>query len=82
MFLKKYNNFLNYGRWSNKDTKFYLILDLVGVSQQLVDDSNKPSDKSNRDPTKVQPAYIRYLPLWMLKDPKEGFGKKKNKNGK
>ena len=59
MALKKYNNLLTSGRWSNKDPKDTQILALVGVAQNLADDSKKSSDKSNtseRDTTKVDPA--------------------------
>ena len=46
MALKKYNNLLTSGRWSNKDPKDYHILYLVGVDQKLADDSKKSSDQS------------------------------------
>ena len=65
--------------WSNKDTKYDQILFLVGVDQNLADDSKKSSEKSNssnRDSTKVEPAYIRYLPPWILEEPKVGVGNK------
>ena len=37
MSLKKYNNLLHSGRWSNKDPKDAHILDLVVVAQDLSD---------------------------------------------
>ena len=56
MALKKYNNLLTSGRWSTKDPNDDQILSIVGVSQNLSDDSKKSSEKSNtsnRDTTKV-----------------------------
>ena len=44
MYLKNCNNLINSGTWSNKDPKGTQILDLVGVDQKIVDDSNKSSD--------------------------------------
>ena len=38
MSLKKHNNLLTSGRWSNKDPKYVQILSLVGVAQKLADD--------------------------------------------
>ena len=70
MALKKYNNLLTSGRWSNKYHNDAQILSLVGVAQNLADDSKKSSDKFNKDPNKGEPAYIRYLPPWVLEDPK------------
>ena len=81
MDLKKYNNLLNSERWTNKDTKDAHILNLVGVAQKLADESNKSSEKSYRESTKCEPAYIRYIPLWMLEDQKMGLGNK-TKDGK
>ena len=81
MALKKYNNLLTSGRWSTKNTKDDQILALVGVAQNLSDDSKKASEKSNRESTKCEPAYIRYIPLWMLEDQKMGLGNK-TKDGK
>ena len=81
MDLKKYNNLLNSERWTNKDTKDAHIPALVGVAQKLADESNKSSEKSNRESTKCEPAYIRYIPLWMLEDQKRGLGNK-TKDGK
>ena len=75
MSLKNYNNLLTSGRWSNKYPKDYQILVLVGVAQNLSDDSKKSSDKSNTSnmkSTKVEPAYIRDLPPWILEAPKGG----------
>ena len=54
--LKKCNNLLTSGRWSNKDPKDDHIMDLVGVAQKLSDDSNKSSDKYNNDPAKGKTA--------------------------
>ena len=47
MYLKKYNTLLTLGRWSNKDPKDDQILALVGVAQNIADDSNKSTEKSN-----------------------------------
>ena len=52
MALKKYNNLLTPGMWTNKYPKDDHILALVGVPQNLADDSNKSSDKYNRGSTK------------------------------
>ena len=60
MALKKYNNLLTSGRWSNKDTKDDQILALVGLAQNLADDSKKASEKSNtsnRNLPNGQPSY-------------------------
>ena len=51
VYMNKYNNPLDYGRWTTKDpkdTKDAHILVLVVLSKKLMDDSNKSSDKSNR----------------------------------
>ena len=72
---KNYNNLLASGSWSNKDPKDSHILYILGVAQKLANDSKKSSDKSNisnRESTKGDPAYIRYLPPWILEDPKVG----------
>ena len=81
MDLKKYNNQITSGKWTNKDTKYDQILNIVGVAQKLADESNKSSEKSNRESTKCEPAYNRYIPLWMLEDQKRGLGNK-TKDGK
>ena len=39
----KYNNFLSSGRWSNKDSKDAQILAVVGLDQNLSDESKKLS---------------------------------------
>ena len=62
MTLNKYNNLLTSGRWSNKDPKDAHILSLVGLDQNLAEDSKKSYKKSNMDPTKIEPDYIRDLP--------------------
>ena len=49
MDLKKYNNILTLGRCSTKDTKDFQILYLVGVAQNISDDSKKASYKYNRE---------------------------------
>ena len=82
--LKKYNNLLTLGRWSNKDPKDDQILALVGVAQKIADEYKKPPEKSNtpnRESTKGELAYIRDLPPWMPEDPKGGVGNK-TKDGK
>ena len=73
MVLDKYNNILTSERWSNKDPKYAQILALVGVNQNLVENSKKSFEKSNTfnmESTKGEPAYIRDLPNWMLEEPK------------
>ena len=45
--LKKYNNLLTSGMWSNKDPKGSQILSLVVVSQKIADESKESSDSSN-----------------------------------
>ena len=76
MALKKYNNLLTSGRWSNKDPKY---LSILGVAQNLVDGSNKSSDKSNTsktESTKGEIAYIRDPPPWIMEELKVGVGSK------
>ena len=75
MALKKYNNLLNYGSWSNNYPKDANILSVVGVAQKLADNSKKSSERSNTsnsESTKGEPTYIRELPTWILEDPKGG----------
>ena len=75
MALKTYIYLLTSGRRYNKETKDSHILDLVGVTQKLSDDSKKSSEKfntSNRESTKGELDYTRDLPPWMLEDPKCG----------
>ena len=79
--MKKYNNLLTPGRRYNKEHKDSQILDLVGVEQKLADDSKKSSEKSNRESTKVEPAYTRDLPPWIPEEPKRGV-ENKTKEGK
>ena len=67
-YLKKYNNLLTSGRCSNKVPKYVHILALVGVYQNLADDSKKSYKKYNRDPNKGDPAFIRDLPPWVLEE--------------
>ena len=62
MVLNNYNNLLASGVWSNKYPEDDQILALVGVAQTLAYDSNKLSNKSNRESTKGGSAYIRDLP--------------------
>ena len=76
MALNKYNNLLTSGIWSTKYPKDDNIMALVGVDWKLADDSKKSYDKSNRYPTKGEPAYIRDLPPCMLEHTKVGVGKK------
>ena len=62
MDLKKYNNLLASGIWSNKDSKDAHIIALVGVAQSIAYESKKSSDKYhiyNRESTKGDPSYIR-----------------------
>ena len=71
-------------RWSNEDPKDAHTQSLVGLDQNLADNSKKSSDKFNtynRDSPKVDTDYIRDLPPWMLEDPKGGMGNK-TKDGK
>ena len=73
--LKKYNNLLNSRRCSNKDPKYVQILSVVLVDQNLSDNSNKSSYKSNtsnRESTKVDLDYIRDLLPWILEEPNGG----------
>ena len=81
MDLNKYNNLLTSGRWYIEDPKSAQILALVGVSHNIMDDSKNTSDKSNRESTKLEPAYIRDLPPLITEDTKEGVGQNTN-NGK
>ena len=65
MALKKYNSLLTSWRWFIKDTKDAQILALVGVAQNLADESKKLFDKSNnfnRETTKGYQSYTRDLP--------------------
>ena len=78
MALKKYNNLLTSGRWSNKDPNDANILALVGVDQKLANDFKKPSENTSKESTKGEPAYIRYLSPWMIEEPKGGVGHKFN----
>ena len=70
MVLNSYNNLLTSGSWSSKDPKDDPTLALFGMSQKIANDPKKSSDKSNSDPNKVDPDYIRDLLLWMLEYPK------------
>ena len=81
MDLKKYNNLITSGRWCTKDPKDAQILTPVVLDQKLVDDSKKTSDKSNRESTKLEPAYIRDLPPLIMEETKGGVGHNTN-NGK
>ena len=84
MALKNYNNPIPSGRWSTNYPKDYQMLSLVVVAQKLLDESKKSSEKSNtynRETTKEEPAYIRYIPSWILEEPKGVVGNK-NKYGK
>ena len=47
MDLYNYNNLLTSGRWSKKYPKDDQILAQLGMAQNLADDSNKSSEKSN-----------------------------------
>ena len=49
MLLNKYSNLLAFGRWPTKYPKDSQILDLVGLAQNLMDDTNKLSEKANRN---------------------------------
>ena len=65
MDLNNYNNLLTSERWYTKDTKDAQILALVGVAQNLADESKKLFDKSNnfnRETTKGYQSYTRDLP--------------------
>ena len=54
MELKKYNNIITSGGWSNKDSNDAHILALVVVAQKLVYDLKKTSDKSNMESKKLK----------------------------
>ena len=47
MSLKKYNNIFTSGRWSTKDNKYDQIMDIVGVAQNIVDESKNALEKPN-----------------------------------
>ena len=79
--LKNYNKILTSGRCYTKYTKDSHILNLVGVDQKIAYNSNKSSEKSNRDPTKGDTSYTRDLPPWVPEYPKGGVGNK-NKDRK
>ena len=73
MSLKNYNNLLTSGRWSTKDPKDSNILALVGVAQNLADDTKIYYEKyntSNKDTTTGESVYTRDLPPWILEEPK------------
>ena len=79
---KKYNKLLTSGRWSNKDPKDAHILALFVVAQNIADDSNKASDKSNtsnRESPKGELEYTRDLPPWMPEETKCGVKKQGRK---
>ena len=79
MSLNIYNNLLTSGRWYNKDPNNARILSLLGVAQKLADYSKNLSEKSNtsnRWSTRREPAYIKYLPTWILEGPKGVVGNK------
>ena len=79
MSLNKYNNLLDSGRWSNKDTKDAQILALVGVDQNISDDSIRSSKKSNKDTNNVEKFFITYLPHCILEEPNLWVKKPKDK---
>ena len=84
MYLDNYNNLLTTGIYSNKGTKDDQILDLVGATQNLADDSNISSDKSNTsnmESNKGGTYYIKDLPYWILEESKGGVVNK-TKDGK
>ena len=81
IYLKKYKNLLTLGIWSTKNPKDAQILSLVGLDQNIADESKKSYERlhtSNRDTTKEEPSYIRDLPHYFLEDPKCGVVNKKN----
>ena len=78
MDLKKYNNPLTSERWYTKEHNDAHILDLFRAAQNLIDDSKKTSDKSNKEPKKWELAYIRDLPPWILEEKKWGVRNKTN----
>ena len=80
MSLNSYNKLRTAGRYSIKDTNDVQILNLVGVAQNLADDSKNSSEKSNRGSTKGEPDYTRDLPTCMLEQPKGGLKKTRAKN--
>ena len=74
MYLKKYNKIIISGRCYTKDNKDYNIMDIVGMAQNIADESKKESEKPNKYSPKGEPDYIRDLPPWMIDDPKGGVG--------
>ena len=80
MVLNKYNNILNWVRWSNKYPKNAHIINLVEVDHKLPNDSKKPTENPRRESTKGDPAYIRYLPPSIIEETKQGARHKFNYN--
>ena len=68
MALNKYNNHLNSSSLYNKDPQYYQILDLVGVNQKHVYDSDKSSQKYHMYPTKGETATsaISHPEFWKI----------------
>ena len=61
MSLKKYNNLFTSEGCSTKEPKDTHILALFGLSENIMDESKKESEKSNRGPTKGEPDYIKNI---------------------
>ena len=78
MDLKKYEKFLTSDRWSTKDSKYAQVLALVEVSQKLIDDPKKNSEKSNMEYTNLETSYIKDIPYWTMEYMKWGIGHKTN----
>ena len=49
VYLKKNNNIISFGMWSTKKPEYAQILALVGLSHNIVGESKKSLDKSNRN---------------------------------
>ena len=49
MDMKNYNNLLTLGKWYTKDIKGDQTLDIVRLAQNISDESNNASEKSNRE---------------------------------
>ena len=54
------------------------MIALSGLFQNLVDDSNKTSDKSKRESIKLELYYISDIPPCIVEETKWGVGKNSN----
>ena len=77
----KYKKLLTSGRWYTNDPKYAHIIALVGLYQNIIDESNNTPEKSNRYKTKREAAYTRYLPPWIIEYIKGGGWEKRTMTG-